>query len=80
MIYCPSFPAKGPLFTLNVIDTVGSSISTNGILSGLFISHIVSPMLMSAIPDNATISPAYASSTSVFFNPTYVNNLAILPC
>jgi predicted membrane GTPase involved in stress response len=37
-------PANGPLFTLNVIDTVGSSISTNGIFSGLLKSHIVSPI------------------------------------
>ena len=41
---CPSLPANGPLFTLNVIDTVGSSISTNGIFSGLLKSHIVSPI------------------------------------
>ena len=42
-------------------------------------SQIVSPMLMSAIPDNATISPAWTSSTSTLFNPTYVNNFAIFP-
>jgi len=76
----PSFPANGPLFTLNVIETVGSSIFTNGIFSGLDKSQIVSPMLMFDIPDTATISPASTSSTSVLFNPIYVNNFAIFPC
>ena len=76
----PSFPANGPLFTLNVIDTVGSSISTKSIFSGLFTSQIVSPMFISEIPDRQTISPAETFSTSVLFNPTYVNNFAILPC
>ena len=54
----PSLPAKGPSFTLNVIVTVGSSISTKSIFSGCSISHIVSPILMSGIPDNSMISPA----------------------
>ena len=76
----PSCPAKGPLFTLNVIETVGSSMFTNGIFSGFAKSQIVSPMLMSGIPDIATISPASTSSTSTLFNPMYVNNLAIFPC
>ena len=65
----PSFPANGPSFTLNVIDTVGSSMSTNGIFSGLFMSQIVSPMFMSLIPESATMSPAFTSSTSTFFKP-----------
>ena len=68
------------MFTLNVIDTVGSSISTKSIFSGLFTSQIVSPMFISEIPDRQTISPAETLSTSVLFNPTYVNNFAILPC
>ena len=66
---CPSLPAKGPLLTLNVIDTVGSSISTKSIFSGLFISQTVSPMLISPIPEIHTISPAPTSSTSVLFRP-----------
>ena len=52
VINSPSFPAKGPLFTLKVIVTVGSSISTKGIFSGLFKSHIVSPMLISINRNN----------------------------
>ena len=70
VINCPSLPAKGPLLTLNVIDTVGSSISTKSIFSGLFMSHTVSPMLMSAIPEIQTMSPAEASSTSTLFSPS----------
>ena len=66
---CPSLPASGPLFTLNVIDTVGSSISTNSIFSGLLVSQIVSPILISGIPEVQTISPAPTSSTSTLFNP-----------
>ena len=58
VINLPSFPAKGPSFTLNVIVTVGSSISINSIFSGCSISHIVSPIFISAIPDNSIISPA----------------------
>ena len=67
---CPSLPANGPLFTLNVIDTVGSSISTKSIFSGLFESQIVSPIFISGIPDRQTMSPACTLSTSVLFKPT----------
>ena len=80
VINCPSFPANGPLFTLNVIVTVGSSMSTNGIFSGCSKSHTVSPMLMSDSPANSIISPASTSSTSTFLSPTCVYNFAILPC
>ncbi len=66
------FSCKGPLFTLNVIDTVGSSISTNGIFSGLLKSQIVSPILISGSPASSIISPAFPSSTSTLFNPTCV--------
>ena len=65
----PSLPANGPLFTEKVIVTVGSSISTKSIFSGLFISHIVSPIFIFVIPEISTISPAFASGTSTFFNP-----------
>ena len=68
------------MFTLNVIETVGSSISTNGIFSGLFRSHIVSPMLISGIPAISIMSPAFPSSTSTLFNPICVYTLEILPC
>ena len=66
----PSLPANGPLFTLNVIETVGSSISTKSIFSGCSKSQIVSPMLISLIPDKQTISPAFTSSVSVLFSPS----------
>ena len=77
---CPSLPANGPLFTLNVIETVGSSISTNGIFSGLLKSHIVSPIWIFGNPDISIISPAFASSISTFFSPICVYTFAILPC
>ena len=76
----PSLPANGPLFTLNVIDTVGSSISTNGIFSGLFKSQIVSPILISGSPASSIMSPAFPSSTSTLFKPTCVYTFAIFPC
>ena len=80
VINWPSFPANGPLFTLNVIETVGSSISTNGIFSGWLKSQMVSPMLISGSPASSMISPAFPSSTSTLFKPTCVYTLAILPC
>ena len=80
VINFPSLPANGPLFTLNVIDTVGSSISTNGIFSGLFKSQIVSPILISGSPASSMMSPAFPSSTSTLFNPTCVYTFAIFPC
>ena len=73
----PSLPANGPLFTLNVIETVGSSISINSIASGLFTSAIVSPISIPVSPVTATISPADADSVSTLSNPSYVYNLPI---
>ena len=75
----PSRPAKGPSLTLKVIETVGSSISTNGIFSTFNGSHIVSPMFISAIPDNSIISPALASNTSTLSKPWWVYTFAIFP-
>ena len=75
----PSLPANGPLFTENVIVTVGSSIFTNGIFSTFEGSHTVSPILISEIPANSMMSPAVTSSTSSFFNPTCVYSFAIFP-
>ena len=75
----PSRPAKGPLLTLNVIVTVGSSISTKSIFSICSGSQTVSPILISLIPANSIISPAFASSTSLFSSPTCVYNFAIFP-
>ena len=77
VINLPSFPAKGPLFTLNVIETVGSSMSTNSIASGLFTSAIVSPISIPVTPVTATMSPHFATSVSTLFSPSYVYNLPI---
>ena len=78
VIYLPSFPAKGPLFTLNVIDTVGSSISTKGTATGFCGSAIVSPMFIPSTPFTATISPQCATSVSILFRPEYVYSFPIL--
>ena len=52
---------------------------TKSIFSTFSGSHTVSPMLISEIPANSIMSPAVTSSTSTFFKPTCVYNLAILP-
>ncbi|MNI25335.1 hypothetical protein D3C73_789800 [compost metagenome] len=75
VINLPSLPARGPLFTLNVIVTVGSSISTKSTASGFAGSAIVSPILIPSNPVTATISPHEALSVSTLFKPIYVNNL-----
>ncbi|MNI41118.1 hypothetical protein D3C73_953630 [compost metagenome] len=67
--HLPSLPAKGLLFTRNVICIVGSSIFRTGSASGFCGSAIVSPMLISLIPAIATMSPAPASSVSTRFRP-----------
>ena len=44
-----------------VISIVGSEIFTNGSGSGCSSVQMVRPMVMSEMPENATISPADAS-------------------
>ena len=78
VINLPSLPAKGPLFTLNVIETVGSSISTKSIFSIAFSSHIVSPIFILFIPERVIISPAFPSSTVTLFNPWYTSIFVIV--
>ena len=45
----------------NVISIVGSEILTNGSGCTSSATQIVRPMVMSEMPENATISPAAAS-------------------
>ena len=59
--YLPSLPANGESLTENVISMVGSEIFTKGSGSTCSGAQIVRPMVMSAMPENATISPAPAS-------------------
>ncbi len=65
----PSRPAKGLLLTIKNMDMVGSSISTKGMGSGHSLSQMVSPMVMSDIPETAMISPMEAESISARFRP-----------
>ena len=61
----PSLPAKGLSLTEKVISTVGSLILTNGRGCTRAGSHKVLPIEISVRPENATMSPALASSTGV---------------
>ena len=70
VVYSPSFPRNGEVFTPNVILIVGSSISIIGSATGFFTSAIVSPIEISGIPATATMSPAYASGTSTRAMPS----------
>ena len=56
---------------MKFIDIVGSDIFWNGIGSGFSVSHIVSPICISAIPETATIDPTVASLTLTLFRPSY---------
>ena len=66
----PSRPAKGELFAMNIMDTVGSSIFTKGRGSTCSVSQAVWPMFRSAIPDTAIMSPSPAASASTRFKPS----------
>ena len=56
----PSRPANGESLTEKVISIVGSEILTNGSGSTVSRSQSVRPMVMSEMPEKATISPAEA--------------------
>lgn len=61
---------KGLVFTRKNIETVGSSISSGGsTVSGVETSEMVSPRVTPSAPENQTISPAMASSTSTRSSP-----------
>ncbi len=66
----PSLPAKGLSLTEKVISIVGIDIFANSIASIFSISHIVSPMDMSGIPENDIISPTLAFSIGSLFTPS----------
>ena len=65
----PSLPANGEVFTWKVIETVGSSTDNGGNASTFELSQIVSDIFNSPKPVIATISPAFASGTSLLCNP-----------
>ena len=67
--YLPSLPANGPSLTRKFIVIVGSSIVSSGRIVGSAIDVIVSPTLSSAMPVNATMSPARASASSKRLRP-----------
>ena len=66
----PSLPAKGESLTAKVISMVGSEIFTKGRGSTTMGSHNVRPMVISAMPDRATISPALACCTGTLARPS----------
>ncbi len=74
--YFPSCPENGPLFDMNCILTVGSSISSSGSTTGRAISVIVSPTVRSCMPVTAQMSPAAASPSSNRFSDWYPSSLA----
>ena len=55
-----SRPAKGPVFTPIVTDTAGSSTVISGSGRGSSASASVSPIMMSAMPATAMMSPGPA--------------------
>src|SRR5699024_12180657 len=73
VIWLPSFPTNGLLFTTNVICKVGSSILKIGNASGCASGQMVSPILISSNPETATTSPAFASLISTRCNPINPN-------
>ncbi len=68
--YLPSFPAKGESLTAKVISMVGSEIFTKDRGSTASGAHRVRPMVMSAMPLRATISPAEASWMGFLLRPS----------
>ena len=60
----PSTPAMGDVLVPMVIDRLGSSTVMPGSGTGSARSASVSPMVMSAMPEMAMISPAPASVAS----------------
>ena len=66
----PSLPAKGESLTEKVISIVGSETLTNSSGSTAVGAQTVSPILMSSAPENATMSPIFASGTCTRFSPS----------
>ena len=66
----PSRPAKGESLTEKVISMVGALILTNSRGSTAAGAQIVSPMVMSPMPDMAMMLPAVTSVTGTRFRPS----------
>ena len=64
MSFEPSWPASGDVLMPIVIDRLGSSTVIAGSATGLSASASVSPIVTSAIPAIAQISPGPASAAS----------------
>ena len=77
--FLPSWPAKGELLTVIVIDIVGGSIGVD--LMGLLIDkcEIVSATEHFVNPAMQIISPAITSVTGTLLLPSKVNNFVNLP-
>ena len=67
----PSRPAKGESLTEKVISMVGAEIWTNSMGSTQEGTQMVSPMVISPIPDMAMMLPAVASVTGTLARPSY---------
>ena len=70
MTYFPSRPAKGESLTEKVISMVGAEIFTKGRASAWPAAQMVSPMVMSPMPDMAMMFPAEASVTGTRARPS----------
>ena len=70
----PSVPAKGDVFTIKSIVSVGSSTLNIGKPLGLSLSEMVTPIPMSSKPEIITISPASASSKGTRSKPLKPNS------
>ena len=68
--YLPSLPAKGESLTEKVISMVGAEIFTKGRGSARPAAQMVSPMVMSPMPDIAMMLPAAASVTGARARPS----------
>src|SRR5438445_482745 len=77
--YLPSRPAKGPSFTLNTIDIVGSSTWMRSSGIGCSGSARGSPIETSSIPASEVSSPGPASELSTFFRPSPAATFARFP-
>ncbi len=67
--YLPSLPANGESLTEKVISIVGADIFTKGSGVGSAGEHMVSPIVISPMPDMAIILPASASVTGSRSSP-----------
>ena len=74
----PSRPANGLSLTEKVMAMVGSAILTKGSGSTVSGAQMVSPMMISAMPETATISPTLALSTGTRLRPVELDTALTL--